>query len=58
MNVLKIPESSDVKGKKLPYVLIGDEAVSLRKEFLKPYNVKQLARERKIFNYRLSLPEE
>jgi len=50
---LKIPESSDVKGKKLPYVFIGDEAFSLRKAFLKPYSVQQLTRERKIFNYRL-----
>jgi hypothetical protein len=51
---LKIPKSSDVKGRKLQYVVIGDEAFSLRKDFLKPYNVKQLRRERKIFNYRLS----
>ena len=51
---MKIPESSDVKGRKLPYVFIGDEAFSLRKDFLKPYNVKQLKRERKIFNYCLS----
>ena len=51
---LKTPESSDEKGRKLPYVFIGDEAFSLRKDFLKPYNVKQLTRERKIFNYRLS----
>jgi hypothetical protein len=43
-----------VKGRKLPYVFIGDEAFSLRKDFLKPCNVKQLTRERKIFNYRLS----
>jgi len=50
---LKIPESSDMKGRKLQYVFIGDEAFSLRKDFLKPYNVKQLTRERKIFNYRL-----
>jgi hypothetical protein len=51
---LKIPTSSDVKGRKLPYVFIGDEAFSLRKDFLKPYNVKQLTRARKIFNCRLS----
>jgi hypothetical protein len=51
---LKIPESSDVKGRKLPYVFIGDETFSLIKDFLKPYNVKQLTRERKIFNHRLS----
>jgi hypothetical protein len=51
---LKIPESSDVKGRKLPYVFVGNEVFSLRKKFLKPYNVKQLTRERNIFNYRLS----
>jgi len=34
---LKIPVSPDVKGRKLPYVFIGDEAFSLRKDFLKPY---------------------
>jgi len=49
-----MPESSDVKGRKLPYVFIGDEALSLRKDFLKPYNVKQWTRERNIFNYRPS----
>jgi hypothetical protein len=48
---LTIPESSDVKGRKLSYVFIGDEAFSLRKDFLKPYNVNQLTRERKSFNY-------
>ena len=49
---LKIPESSDVKRRKLPYVFLGGEAFSLRKEFLKPYSLKQLTRERRIFNYR------
>jgi hypothetical protein len=43
-----------VKGRKLPCVLVGDEAFSLRKDFQKPYNVKQLTRARKIFNYSLS----
>jgi hypothetical protein len=51
---LKIPESSDMKGRKLPYVFVGDEVFSLRKDFLKPCNVKQLTRERNIFNYCLS----
>jgi hypothetical protein len=52
--LLKIPESSDVKRRKLPYVFVGDKAFSLRKDFLKPYTVKQLTRGRKIFNYRFS----
>ena len=51
---LKITESSDVKERKLPCFFVGDEEFSFRKDFLRPYNVKQLKRERKIFNYRLS----
>ena len=51
---LKIPESSDVKGRKLSYVFVGDEPFSLRRDFLRPYKVKHLTRERNIFNYRLS----
>jgi hypothetical protein len=51
---LKIPESSDVKGRKLLYVFVRNEAFSLRNNFLKPYDVKKLTRERKIFNYHLS----
>jgi hypothetical protein len=51
---LKTAESSDMKGRKLPYVFVGDEEFSLRRDFLKPYNVKQMTRERMIFNYRLS----
>jgi len=47
---LKIPESSDVKGSKLPYVFIGEEVFCLRK---KPYSVQQLTRERNILNCRL-----
>jgi len=43
---LKIPESSDMKERKLPYVFVGDEAFNLRKDFLRPHNVKQLTRER------------
>jgi hypothetical protein len=47
---LKTPESSDVKGSKLPYVFIGEEVFCLRK---KPYSVQQLTRERNILNCRL-----
>lgn len=38
----------------LPYVFIGDEAFSLRNDFLKPYSQKELDKARRIFNYRLS----
>jgi len=49
---LKIPESSDVKGKSMPYGFNGDQAFTLRKDFPKSCNAKQLIRERKIVNYR------
>ena len=38
----------------LPYVFVGDETFSLRADFMKPYPQKELNRERRIFNYRLS----
>lgn len=38
----------------VPYVFIGDEAFALRSDFLKPYGQKELTKERRIFNYRLS----
>lgn len=40
--------------KELNYVFIGDEALSLTPNFLKPFNRRELITERKIFNYRLS----
>jgi len=42
-----------VKGRKLPYVFIGGKTFNLRRDFLKPYNLKQLTSERKN-HYRLS----
>lgn len=39
---------------KLPFVFVGDEAFSLRPDFLKPFALKDLTFPRKIFNYRLS----
>lgn len=38
----------------LPYVFVGDEVFTLREDFMKLYNVQQLTKERRIFNYRLS----
>ncbi|XP_035917738.1 uncharacterized protein LOC118515144 [Anopheles stephensi] len=38
----------------LPYTFIGDEAFSLRVNFLKPFNRRHLNYERRVFNYRLS----
>lgn len=41
-------------GRKLPYVIVGDDAFPLRKHIMKPYSYKSMAKERQIFNIRLS----
>jgi len=38
----------------LPYVFVGDEVFTLTEDFMNPYNVQKLTKERRIFNYRLS----
>uniref|UniRef100_A0A3B1JEE5 DDE Tnp4 domain-containing protein n=1 Tax=Astyanax mexicanus TaxID=7994 RepID=A0A3B1JEE5_ASTMX len=38
----------------VPYFLLGDDAFSLRTHMMKPYGAKNLTREERIFNYRLS----
>ena len=55
-NNLGLPTAKDPKesSTSLPYVFIGDEAFSLRCDFLKPFNQRELTHDRKIFNYRLS----
>lgn len=55
-NRLNIPGDRQVCNTEtiLPFVFIGDEAFALRSNFLKPFNLKQLNYQRKIFNYRLS----
>lgn len=56
-NQLHIPMPSKPKygeNSILPYVFLGDEAFSLRENFLKPFSQAELNAERKIFNYRLS----
>lgn len=49
---LNLPGDNPDNG--LPYAFISDEAFALREDFLKPYNVKILDQEKRIFNYRLS----
>ena len=49
---LQIPEPSKING--LPYVFVADEASALRPDFLKPFNVRVLDDQKRIFNYRLS----
>ncbi|XP_068249076.1 uncharacterized protein [Palaemon carinicauda] len=53
---LNLPEPAKPENSSriLPYVFIGDEAFALRKHFLKPYSSKDLTKERRLFNYRLS----
>ncbi|GBN09194.1 hypothetical protein AVEN_184279-1 [Araneus ventricosus] len=53
---LNIPPPETVGGSmfELPYVFVGDEAFSLRPDFMKPYAQKLLNTEKRIFNYRLS----
>ena len=40
--------------KKLPFVVVGDDAFPLKRYIMKPYSQRQLTREKRIFNYRLS----
>ncbi|XP_050311465.1 putative nuclease HARBI1 [Anthonomus grandis grandis] len=53
---LSLPPKTKPKGSKntMPFVFIGDEAFSLRCDFLKPFGQNELNHDRKIFNYRLS----
>lgn len=53
-NSLSLPNPTIVNGETLPYVFVGDEAFTLRHNFMKPFNKKQLNFQRRIFNYRLS----
>lgn len=53
---LSIPEQANSKNSSgpLPYVFVGDEAFALRSDFLKPFAQKELNKEKRVFNYRLS----
>lgn len=52
-NRLSFPPKSE-NDMDLEFVIIGDEAFMLHKHLLKPYSVKDLTHDRRIFNYRLS----
>ncbi|XP_049275508.1 uncharacterized protein LOC119405932 [Rhipicephalus sanguineus] len=53
---LDIPPLGSLPGTStnVPYVFVGDEALQLRKDFMRPYPAKQLDDGKRIFNYRLS----
>ena len=40
--------------KKMPFVIVGDEAFGLKTYMMKPYPTRQLSDDERIFNYRLS----
>lgn len=51
---LNIPRRRVIGNRELNYVFVGDEAFSLRTDFMKPFNFRELSSEKRIFNYRLS----
>lgn len=51
---LPMPTKATNSDKLLPFVYVGDEAFTLRTDFLKPFSRKDLNNEKKVFNYRLS----
>ena len=55
-NSLNIPSVGELPndGRKLPYVIVGDDAFPFKTYLMKPYPHQHLSREKRIFNYRLS----
>lgn len=53
---LNLPAPSPLPGTAtpVPYVLVGDSAFPINKHFMKPYPFKDINKEQRIFNYRLS----
>ncbi|XP_073420788.1 uncharacterized protein [Dendrobates tinctorius] len=50
---LQLPSNSDTRGN-MNFVFVGDEALPLNPHLLKPFPLKTITPERRIFNYRLS----
>lgn len=55
-NPLNIPQDNPLPGTavSVPYVLLADNAFPLQKHILKPYSLRNLTYDERIFNYRLS----
>ncbi|XP_057296247.1 uncharacterized protein LOC130625202 [Hydractinia symbiolongicarpus] len=55
-NLLNIPKASKLpqSNRVLPFTLIGDDAFGLKPHMMKPYPLQNLAKEKRVFNYRLS----
>ena len=55
-NSLCIPTAETVWGleKKVPYVVVADDAFALKPNIMKPYGKRGLTMEQRVFNYRLS----
>ncbi|KAB0803707.1 hypothetical protein PPYR_00677 [Photinus pyralis] len=51
---LNLPNCRRVGNRDLKYVFVGDEAFALKSNFMKPFNVRELSTEKRIYNYRLS----
>ena len=53
---LNIPAPSPLPGRSdpIPYMMVADEAFPLKEYIMKPYSQRNLTRENRIFNYRLS----
>ncbi|XP_020713661.1 uncharacterized protein LOC105664736 [Ceratitis capitata] len=53
-DICQFPAEGFINEKKVPYFIVGDDAIALCKCIIKPYNTKPLSRKEKIFTYRLS----
>ena len=53
---LKLPVDGPLPGTNIevPYVFLGDSAFAVNKHFMKPYSIRNISHNRRIFNYRLS----